>query len=182
MQDPRRPQPPSNNKVPMNENIRDREVRLLSATGEQLGIVQTRTALEMAEEQGLDLVVIGANQSPPVAKIMDYGKYKFEQEKQEKENRKKSKTQSVYKQVKLSSRIDPHDLTVKIKKMEEWILDGDRVQIVVQMKGREVQHPELAVELLTRILELVTPFAKSERTPPIKSEGRTFSLHLIPLS
>jgi translation initiation factor IF-3 len=164
----------------VNEAIRSPNVRLISSTGEQLGIVPTREALEKARSEGLDLVVIGVQQ-PPVAKIMDYGKFKFEKEKEEKEKKKRSKSQSVFKELKLSSRIDEHDLQIKEKWICKWLEEGSKVRVVVQMKGREMQHPELARKLLQSVLAATIEHGKPDQTPPIKQEGRMFSLQLAPI-
>ncbi|MDX1917930.1 MAG: translation initiation factor IF-3 [Candidatus Caenarcaniphilales bacterium] len=164
----------------INEAIRTPNVRLISSSGEQLGILPTHQALQKAREEGLDLVVIGT-QTPPVAKIMNYGKYKFEQEKQEKENKKRSKLQSVMKEVKLSPRIDEHDLMVKEKKVWEWLAEGHKVRIVAMLRGREMQHPELARQLLEKILANAAEYGKPDRLPAIRQEGKFFNLQLNPL-
>jgi translation initiation factor IF-3 len=171
----------SANQVFINEAIRSPKVRLISSTGEQLGIVSTRDALDQAKQEDLDLVVISM-QNPPVAKIMDYGKYKFEKEKEEKEKKKKSKSQSVLKELKMSPRIDEHDLQVKERWICKWLEEGNKAKVVVQLKGRELQHPELARKLLSRILEVTAEFGKSENQPAIRQEGKTFNIQLSPLN
>ncbi len=169
----------SGQQVIMNEAIRSQSVRLISSSGEQLGIVPTREALDKARSENLDLVVIGMQQ-PPVAKIMDYGKFKFEKEKEEKEKKKKSKAQSIFKELKLSQRIDEHDLQIKEKWICKWLEEGSKVRVIVQMKGRETQHPDLARKLLQSVLKATEEFGKPDQTPAIKQEGRVFSLQLAP--
>ena len=165
----------------LNEGIRAKEVRLISSTGEQLGIISTREALDRAKAENLDLVVIGV-QTPPVAKIMDYGKFKFEKEKEEKEKKKKSKSQSLMKELKLTARIDIHDLQIKEKQACGWLEEGCKVRVVVKLKGRELQHPENARKLLQHVLGATVDFGKPDQTPPIKQEGQMFSLQLAPLN
>jgi translation initiation factor IF-3 len=167
------------NQPQINEAIRSPNVRLISSSGEQLGIVPTREALDQAKAEGLDLVVIGMQQ-PPVAKIIDYGKYKFEKEKEDKERKKKSKAQSVFKELKLSARIDEHDLKIKEKWICKWLEEGSKVRVVVQMKGREMQHPELARKVLQSVLVATNEFGKSDQVPAIRQEGRTFNIQLAP--
>ncbi len=175
---PNRQQNP--NQPIMNEAIRSPNVRLIGSAGEQLGVVGTREALERALSEGLDLVVISMQQ-PPVAKIMDYGKFRFEKEKEEKEKKKKSKSQSVFKELKFSPRIDEHDLHIKIKWMIKWLEEGHKVRALVQMKGRETQHPELARQLLQTVLQTTAEVGKPDQVPPIKQEGRIMSLQLAPI-
>lgn len=179
----RYPQPlrQASNAPMVNEAIRSPQVRLISSSGEQLGIVSTREALDKARAEDLDLVVIGM-QTPPVAKIMDYGKYKFEKEKEEKEKKKKSKSQSTMKELKMSCRIDEHDLHIKEKWICKWLEEGHKVRVLVQMKGREMQHPELARKLLQIILQGTAELGKPDQTPPIKQEGKMFSLQLAPIT
>ncbi|MFN5539143.1 MAG: translation initiation factor IF-3 [Candidatus Melainabacteria bacterium] len=167
--------------VIMNEGIRSPQVRAISSTGEQLGILSTREALDLAYSESLDLVVISM-QNPPVAKIMDYGKFKFEKEKEEKDKKKKSKLQSVFKELKISSRIDPHDLQVKIKWMSKWLEEGSKVRIVLPLKGRETQFPELARDVLRTVMDALTEVGKPDLSPPIRQEGRMFSLQLSPIT
>jgi translation initiation factor IF-3 len=175
------PANPRNPNQPLiNEAIRTPQVRLISSSGEQLGVVNTREALEQARSEDLDLVVIGVQQNPPVAKIMDYGKFRFEKEKEEKEKKKKSKAQSVFKEVTMSARIDEHDVMVKLKWVTRWLEEGNKVRITVKMRGREMQHPEIPRKLLQKILEAVGEVGKPDQTPPIKQEGKMFSLQLAP--
>ncbi|MDJ0625026.1 MAG: translation initiation factor IF-3 [Candidatus Caenarcaniphilales bacterium] len=165
----------------MNEAIKAPQVRLIGSDGQQHGIISTRDAIQQARNEDLDLVVIGM-QNPPVAKIMDYGKYKFEKEKEEKEKKKKSKAQSVFKEVKMSARIDEHDKLVKQKWIQRWLEEGNKVRVVVQMRGREMQHPEIPRNILKGFLENLAEIGKPDQAPAIKQEGRMFSLHLAPVA
>jgi len=137
--------------TPINDKIRSKEVRLIDDEGQNLGIVPTQQALEMAYEKDLDLVVISPNQAPPVAKIMDYGKYKFETEKRAKEAKKKQHTVEV-KEIKMRYSIDVHDYNVRIKNIKKFISAGNKVKIVIMLRGREIQHSDLAFALADRIV------------------------------
>lgn len=136
----------------INEKIRAKEVRLIDNEGENLGIVLTKKALDMAYDRDLDLVVISPNQAPPVAKIMDYGKFKFETEKKAKEAKKKQHTVDV-KEIKMRYKIDTHDYNVRIKSIKKFIAAGNKVKIVIMLRGREMQHSELAFDLAKRVIE-----------------------------
>ncbi len=171
---------PRQDRPPINDYIKAPQLRLISSSGEQLGIVDTPEALRMALEENLDLVVIGF-QDPPVAKILNYGKYKFEKEKQDRENKKKTKQQSVLKEIKMSVRIDDHDLNVKVKSISGWLDEGCKVRVAVQMRGREAQHPEIGKSILHRIIELCAPSGKPDKLPAIREEGRFFTINLTPL-
>lgn len=135
----------------MNEKIRATEVRLIGDEGENLGTVPTKKALEMAKEKDLDLVVVSPNQSPPVAKIMDYGKYKYETEKRAKEARKKQHTVDL-KEIKMRYKIDTHDYDVRIKNTKKFLAAGNKVKVVVMLRGREMQHNKLAIDLANRFI------------------------------
>ena len=143
----------------INEKIRIREVRVTSATGEQLGIMATRDALRMAEEQHLDLVEVAPKAKPPVCRIMDFGKYRYEQQKREKEARKKQKIISI-KEVKLRPNIEQHDFDVKLKNAIRFVEEGNKVKVTIMFRGRELSHPELGKEALSR--SLATAFPLSE--------------------
>lgn len=136
-------------KAIMNERIRSKEVRLIGANGENVGIVETAKALKMAYEADLDLVVISPNQEPPVAKILNYGKYKYELEKKAKEAKKKQHTVDI-KEVKIRYKIDTHDYLVRIKSIQKFIAQGNKVKVVIMMRGREMQHVNLAFDLANR--------------------------------
>ncbi len=161
----------------INEDIRDKEVRLISAEGEQLGIMPTREALKTAEEQELDLVNIAPQAKPPVCRIMDYGKFRFEQEKREKEARKKQHVIEV-KEIRMSPGIDVHDLNVKVNKALRFLKSGDKVKVVVRFKGRELAHTNIGRELLVKFAEACSENSSVEANP--KLEGRQMIMFLSP--
>ena len=136
----------------MNERIRSKEVRLIDENGTNHGIIETSKALKMAYDADLDLVLISPNQEPPVAKILNYGKYKYELEKKAKEAKKKQHTVDV-KEVKIRYKIDTHDYQVRIKNIQKFIAQGNKVKIVIMMRGREMQHSNLAFDLANRFVE-----------------------------
>ncbi len=162
----------------MNERIRSKEVRLIDENGENRGIVETNKALKMAYDADLDLVVISANQEPPVAKILNYGKYKYELEKKAKEAKKKQHTVDV-KEVKIRYKIDTHDYLVRIKNIQKFIAQGNKVKVVIMMRGREMQHSNLAFDLANRFIEdLKNDPIVVEKKPML--EGRNVTLYLGP--
>ena len=162
----------------INDEIRSKDVLLIDDEGEKHGIVDTKKAIKMAEEKGLDLVVVSANQSPPVAKIMDYGKYRYEVEKRAKEARKKQHTVDV-KEIKVRYKIDTHDYNVRIKNIKKFLQEGNKVKVVVMLRGREMQHSELAFNLANRFLtDLENEPMIIEKTPAL--EGRNVLLILAP--
>ncbi len=164
----------------MNERIRSSEVRLIDENGENHGVVATSKALAMAEEAELDLVVVSQNQEPPVAKILNYGKYKYELEKRAKEAKKKQHTVDV-KEVKVRYKIDTHDYQVRIKNINKFIAQGNKVKIVVMLRGREMQHSHLAFDLANKFMEdLVGETIVVEKKPQL--EGRNVTLFLAPAS
>ena len=152
----------------INEEIHVREVRLTGANGEQLGIVQTRDALKMAEDAHLDLVEVAPHARPPVCKIMNYGKFRYEQQKRDKETRKKQKT-IVMKEVKLRPGIEEHDLEVKVKAISKFIAEGSKVKVTIMFRGREVSHPEIAQSILNSIIEKIDCVV--ERPPKIEGKN-----------
>ena len=162
----------------INEEIRDAEVRVVSADGQQLGVMSAREALALAGEKGLDLVKIAANAKPPVCKIMDYGKYKFEIAKREKENRKNQKTINI-KEIQLSPSIDTNDLNTKCNHALRFLKNGDKVKVMVRFRGREVSHSEIGEALLLRFADTVKEFGNVEKQP--KLEGRNMTMFLAPL-
>ncbi len=165
-------------KVIMNERIRAKEVRLIGKDGENLGIVDTMKALKMAYDEDLDLVLISPNQAPPVAKILNYGKYKYELEKKAKEAKKKQHTVEV-KEVKIRYKIDTHDYLVRIKSIQKFIAQGNKVKVVVMLRGREMQHSSLAFDLANRFIEdLKNEPLVVEKKPML--EGRNVTLYLAP--
>lgn len=135
----------------VNEKIRAKEVMLIDDAGVNYGTVSTIKALEMAKEKDLDLVVVSPNQAPPVAKILDWGKYKYETEKRAKEARKKQHTVDI-KEVKMRYKIDTHDYEVRLKSTKKFILQGNKVKVVVMLRGREMQHNKLAIDLANKFL------------------------------
>ena len=161
----------------INEEIRDKEVRVISENGEQLGIMSAAQALALAEEAGLDLVKISPNAVPPVCKIMNYGKFKFEQAKREKENRKNQKTVEI-KEIYLSMTIDIGDLNVKAKKTLEMLADGNKVKVSIRMRGRQMAHASMGIDVMHRFFDLLGGKAVMEKEP--KTEGRNITMVLAP--
>lgn len=161
----------------MNERIRAREVRTIDDDGAQLGILATREALRIAQEKGLDLVLVAADANPPVCKIMDYGRHKFEQEKKNREARRKQHVVSL-KEVTLSYKIGEHDYQVRFRAIQRFLLDGDKVKVTIRFRGREMQHQALGVNVLMRFARELTDICTIERDP--RQEGRTLFLILAP--
>ena len=161
----------------INEEIRAREIRVVVDGGEQLGIMSPRDALQIAAEKHLDLVEISPNAKPPVCKIMDFGKYRYEQQKREKEARKKQKTFDI-KEVKLRPGIEQHDFDVKLKNAVRFLEDGDKVKVTIMFRGRELSHPELGEVLLNRMAEEMKDIAVVERVP--KLEGKNMIMIVAP--
>ncbi|MGI6383093.1 MAG: translation initiation factor IF-3 [Tissierellaceae bacterium] len=161
----------------INEGIRAREVRLIDSDGSQLGIVSLREALEVAEERRLDLVNVSPNAKPPVCKVMDYGKYKYEMAKREKEARKKQKVINV-KEVRLTPNIDVHDLNVKAKRANQFLKDGDKVKVSVRFRGRELGNTQIGRVVLKDFADLTSEFGIIEK--PAKMEGRNMVMFLAP--
>lgn len=165
------------NLPPINENIRFPEVRLIDADGAQVGIIPTYDARRMAEEKELDLVLISDKAVPPVCRIMDYGKYKFEQEKKAREAKKKQHTADV-KEVKMRYKIDPHDYQVRIRAAERFLKSGDKVKATITFRGREIQHAHLAETLLNQMMQDLQEVAEVQQAP--KREGRNMMMLLSP--
>lgn len=161
----------------INEEIRVREVRLVGETGEQLGIFLVKDALREGLEKGLDLVEVAPNAKPPVCRLMDYGKFRYEQSKRERESRKKQKIVTV-KEVKIRPKIEDHDLEVKTKNAERFLKDGDKVKVTVMFRGREITRPALGKVLCERMAELLKDMANVEREA--KLEGRNMIMILSP--
>ncbi|NLA61440.1 MAG: translation initiation factor IF-3 [Firmicutes bacterium] len=161
----------------VNEQIRVREVRLVSPDGEQLGIVPTHEALRIARERGLDLVEVAAQARPPVCRIMDYSKWKYEQSKRAREARRRQKTQDV-KEVKMRPTIDQHDFEVRARSAERFLREGDKVKATIMFRGREMAHIENGQRVLERLLERVKDICIVERAPRI--EGRNMTMVLSP--
>ncbi len=167
----------SSNVHQLNEEIRDSEIRLIGASGEQLGIMSATQALGIADEQGLDLVKISPQANPPVCKLMDYGKFRFEQSKREKEARKNQHVVEI-KEVRMSPGIDVGDFNTKLKNALKFLSEGNRVKVSVRFRGREMAHTEIGRDLLLRFAEQTTEAANLEKEP--KMEGRSMSIFLAP--
>ncbi len=163
----------------VNEKIRAKKVRLISPDGEQFGILPIDEALKRAEDYDLDLVEVAPNADPPVCKIMDYSKYKYQQEQKEKDARKKQ-SQIIIKEMKLRPKIDVHDLDIKKKHIKRFLNDGARVKITVMFKGREMVHTELGKQLLDKIIEEFNGQCAPESEP--KLDGKNLTMILIPSS
>lgn len=161
----------------MNERIRVAEIRLIGADGENVGVVSPAKGLEMALEAGLDLVEISPNATPPVCKIMDLGKFKYEQQKREAEARKKQKTIDI-KEVKFRPGTDTHDYDVKMRNVMKFLDAGDKVKVTLRFRGREMAHQDLGLELLNRVKDDVGEAGKVENMP--KLEGRQMVMMIAP--
>ncbi|HJB81761.1 translation initiation factor IF-3 [Mediterraneibacter glycyrrhizinilyticus] len=159
----------------INEQIRDREVRLISQDGEQLGIMSAREAMKIAMEAELDLVKIAPGAKPPVCKIIDYGKYKYEQTRKEKEAKKKQRTVEI-KEVRLSPNIDKNDLNTKVNNARKFISKGNKVKVTLRFRGREMAHVQQSRHILDDFAELLSDIASVEKAP--KLEGRNMSMVL----
>ena len=163
----------------INEQIRDREVRLIGPDGAQLGIVSAREAMAKAQEAGLDLVKIAPQAKPPVCKIIDYGKYRFEQAKREKEAKKNQKTVEV-KEIRLGLSIDVHDFETKGKHAMRFLDEGNKVKVSIRFRGRELGHPEIGLETMRRFAEYCADHGSVEKAA--KMEGRNMLMFLAPKS
>lgn len=161
----------------INNNIRFPKVRVVASDGGQLGIMTPSEALEIAEEQELDLVLVSDKADPPVCRIVDYGKYKYEQERKAREAKKKQHTADV-KEVKMRYKIGAHDYEVRINQAKRFLKSGDKVKATVMFRGREIQHADLAETLLRRMLADLEEFAEVQQAP--KQEGRNMIMMLSP--
>jgi translation initiation factor IF-3 len=162
----------------INDRIRAREVRLISETGEQLGVVPLPEALAVARERELDLVEVAPNASPPVCRIMDYGRWQYEQEQRRKESRRKA-TNVVIKEMKFRPKIDEHDYETKMKHVQRFLAEGNKVKLTIMFRGREVAHPELGLRILEQIAADVADLAVVESAP--RQDGRNMTMVLHPL-
>lgn len=162
---------------PINERIRFPNIRVIDTDGGQLGIITPQEALRIAEEKELDLVLVSDKADPPVCRIMDYGKYKFEQEKKAREARKKQHTADV-KEVKMRYKIEEHDYQVRVNQAERFLKSGDKVKATITFRGREIQHSNLAEDLLKRMATDLEPLAEVQQLP--KREGRNMMMLLSP--
>ena len=161
----------------LNEEINDKEIRLIGEGGEQMGIVSGEEALRIAEEHGLDLVKISPQATPPVCKLMNYGKYKFEQSKREKEARKNQHVVEI-KEIRMSPGIDVGDFNTKLKNAQKFLSDGNRVKVSVRFRGREMAHTDIGRDLLNKFADLCTEVATLDKAA--KLEGRNMSIFLSP--
>ena len=163
--------------IQINEEIRDKELRIIGSDGQQLGIMSAKDALNLAEQKNLDLVKIAPQSTPPVCKIMDYGKYRFEQAKREKEARKNQHIVDI-KEVRLSLNIDTHDFNTKLNNAIKFIKHGDKVKVSIRFRGREMGHSEFGYDLMKRFSDACEEFATI--TKPAKLEGRNMLMFLAP--
>lgn len=161
----------------INGQVRDKEIRLISDTGEQVGIMSARDAQKLADEKNLDLVKISPQAKPPVCKIMDYSKYKFDLAKKEKEAKKKQKVVET-KEVRLSPNIDPHDVQVKVKNAVKFLKAGNKVKVSIRFRGRELARQDAAIEIMKDFAAQVSEVGQIDKEP--KMEARTMSMFLGP--
>ncbi len=161
----------------INDEIKSEELRVISDDGEQLGIMTLKDALALAEEKGLDLINISPNASPPVCKILDYGKYRYEIQKKEKESKKKQKMVQV-KEIRLSTFIEDHDIQVKANTAGKFLKDGDKVKVTLRFRGRERDCTNRGIEVMNKFAEELNEIADVERSP--KMEGRSLIMFLTP--
>ena len=173
---PQQPQP-SRDGPKVNDEIDAREVRVVGNDGEQMGVLSLREAIQMAFDVGLDLVEIAPGAQPPVCKILDFGKYKYEIQKKKNEARKKQKVIEV-KEIKMRPGIDDHDYDVKVRNMRRFLEDGDKVKVTIRFRGREMVHQDLGLKVLDRVREELDGLAKVEQTP--KLEGRQMVMVIAP--
>ena len=173
----RAPPPVQKDGPRVNEEIRNREVQLIDQTGHNHGTVETRFAMERAQEAGLDLVEIAPNSVPPVCKLLDFGKYKYQAQKKAAEARKKQKVVEV-KEIKLRPMIDDHDYDVKMRSMQRFFEEGDKVKVTLRFRGREMAHQELGYQLLNRVKDDTSKIAKVEQDA--RFEGRQVVMVLAP--
>jgi len=175
--DPRRPE--ARRDLPLlNERIRDKEVRLIDDDGSQLGIIATREALQTARDKGLDLFLVQPDANPPVARIMDYGRFKFENEKKSRETKKKHHIVDV-KEIKMRYKIEEHDYQVKVRSGQKFLNDGDKIKVLIMLRGREMQHKNLALDLMHKFSNELKDLGIVDREPRI--EGKSVIMILSPI-
>ena len=162
----------------INEDIRLKEIRVVADNGEQLGVMSSDAALEKAYAQGLDLVLIAPGANPPVCRIMDYGKFRYDRDKREKEAKKKQQTVDV-KEVQLSCRIDTHDFNTKANNAIRFLKGGDKVRVVISFRGREMAHTDVGVELIGKFVETCSEFGTTDKAPAL--DGRKMSVIISPI-
>lgn len=161
----------------INEQIRDREVRVIDNEGNQLGVLPVKEAQRIANEKKLDLVKVSPNAKPPVCKVLDYGKYKYDLAKKEKEAKKKQKIVNV-KEIRMTPRTDNHDVEVKANKATKFLSKGDKVKVTVRFRGREMGHTAIGFDVLNKFAEMVSEISEIEKKP--KLEGRNMTMVLTP--
>jgi len=161
----------------VNEQINAREVLVVDGDGTQLGVMKTDEALKLAQEKKLDLVNVAPSARPPVCRIMDYGKFKYEQSKKDREARKKQKITTI-KEIKLRPNIDKHDFDVKVKRGQKFLENGDKIKVTVMFRGREITHPEIAQRLTQQLAKDLADYSVVEK--PAKQEGRNMIMILTP--
>ncbi len=169
--------PKAEDKIRINENISSPQVRLIDADGKQVGVLSIEEALTVADEEGLDLIEVSPNASPPVCRLMDYGKYKYQLNKRQHEARRHQKTIQV-KEIKLRPKTEEHDFHFKLKNAIRFLSDGNKVKITIMFRGREVTHRDLGVVLLKKFQEAVGDYGIIEQ--PLKDEGRFITIVLAP--
>lgn len=162
----------------INEDIKEKKIRVVGSDGEQLGVMSSEEALRKAYDEGLDLVMMAATAVPPVCKIMDYGKYRFERDKKEKEARKKQQTVEV-KEIQLSYRIDTHDFETKVKHAHRFLGDGNKVRVVLRFKGREMSHIAMGSEIMAKFEEACAELGTVDKKPVL--DGRLLSMIIAPI-
>jgi translation initiation factor IF-3 len=167
----------SSRPVRVNERIRIREVRLIDENGKQIGVIPTRDALETARERGLDLVEVQPNAVPPVCRLMDYGRFRYEESRKERESRKRAKTVAL-KEIRMKPKIGEHDVETKARNARRFLNAGDRVKISVRFRGRENLHPEIGRDLLLKMIDNLNDVAIIDQQP--RSEGQDMSILLSP--
>ncbi len=163
----------------MNEQIKAREVLVVDPEGTQLGVMKTDEALQLAREKKMDLVNVAPNAKPPVCRMMDYGKHKYEQSKKDREAKKRQRTTSI-KEIKLRPNIDKHDFDVKAKRGQKFLQKGDKIKVTVMFRGREITHPEIAQRLCKDLADQLADYGVVEK--PAKQEGRNMIMILAPKS
>jgi translation initiation factor IF-3 len=167
----------SNKDLQINEEIRDRELRIIDSNGDQMGIMSSRQAMELANERQLDLVKIAPQAKPPVCRIMDYGKFKFENSKKEKEAKKNQKI-VLLKEIRFTPNVEEHDLQTKAKNALKFLADGDKIKVTVRFRGREVDHASFGNQALNRFIEIIKDSCVVEK--PARLEGKNMSMTIAP--
>ncbi len=169
----------SKQEMKINEEIRAAQVRLVGPEGEQLGIMDSASALDLAYQKNLDLVLIAPKAEPPVCKVMDYGKYKFELAKRDKEAKKNQKTMNV-KEIRISPSIDDHDFDTKANHAKKFLQDGDKVKVSIRFRGREIHHSALGTKIMERFRDALSEYGTADKPP--KLEGRSMNLIISPVT